>query len=295
MTRYRIAGLGSISLGTGIAVSAILGPLVLNAIEFRTSNSIENQFVGGEIVSLAVVAPAAIAGGVLWLRGHRLAAPLALGPALYAAYTYTTAALGQEYARYDGNVEKFFPLYAGLVAGGAAIAAFAWGRLNEVEAPVLPDGLRKTLAGIFIGLGGFFTLAWTQQIRLVYTGNPPAEYAEGPTLFWLIKLLDFGFLIPLFIATGVGLARRRPAAIRAACGLAPFATCLAGSILGMAVVMQVKGDPSAEPAMLAVVTPATVGLALVTVGLLRSYVQGTSGHLPSAGEHRPRRQIGATT
>ncbi len=295
MTRYRIAGLGSISLGTGIAVSAILGPLVLNAIEFRTSNSIENQFVGGEIVSLAVVAPAAIAAGVLWLRGHRLAAPLALGPALYAAYTYTTAALGQEYARYDGNVEKFFPLYAGLVAGGAAIAAFAWGRLNEVEAPVLADTLRKTLAGIFIGLGGFFTLAWTQQIRLVYTGNPPAEYAEGPTLFWLIKLLDFGFLIPLFNATGVGLARRRPAAIRAACGLAPFATCLAGSILGMAVVMQVKGDPSAEPAMLAVVTPATVGLALVTVGLLRSYVQGSSGHLPSSGEHRPGRQIGATT
>lgn len=271
MTRSHLAGVGSIALGTGIAVSAIIGPLVLNVVKFRTSTNLANQFVGGEVVSLAVVAPLAITSGVLWLRGHRLAAPLALGPAIYAIYTYTTVIVGQEYARYDGNVEKFFPLYAGLVAAGAAIAACAWARLNETAAPVPSNGLRCTMAGIFAGVGGFFALAWAQQIRLVYAGSPPVEYAEGPTLFWTIKLLDFGFLIPVLIATGVGLARQHPTAIKAAYGLATFVTCLAGSIAGMAVVMQVKGDPSAELAMLAVVAPVTVGLALVTARLLRSY------------------------
>jgi len=60
----------------------------------------------------------------------------------------------------------------------------------------------------------------------------------------------------------------------------------------MGVVMQVTGDPSAEPAMLAVVAPATVGLALVTVRLLRSYVNGTSDGQAVAGSHPPKWRIG---
>ncbi|CAA9549189.1 MAG: hypothetical protein AVDCRST_MAG70-776 [uncultured Thermomicrobiales bacterium] len=269
----RAAGLGSIVLGAGIAISAILGPLALKVITFRTSANLENQFIGGEVVSLGVVAPAAIAAGVLWLRGHRLAPALALGPALYAVYTYTTVVIGQEYARYDGNVERFFPLYAGLVAGGAAIAVAAWSRLGETQVPTPSDRLRRTVAGIFLGLGSFFALAWAAQIRLVVIGQPTAEYQEGPTIFWVIKLLDVGFLIPLLIATGAGLLGRKPAAIRAAYGLSAFASCLVGSIAGMAVAMEVKGDPSAQPAMLAILLPATAGLAFTTSRLLRSFAQ----------------------
>jgi hypothetical protein len=147
------------------------------------------------------------------------------------------------------------------------------------------------VAGIFLLLGGFFALSWSQQIRLVYMGNPPGEYAEGPTLFWLIKFLDFGFLIPLLIATGIGLTRQQPAAIKAAYGLATFTTFLAGSIAGMAIVMQATGDPSAEPTMLAVVTLATVGLTIVTERLLRSYLRGMSERRPFAPDHRPKWRI----
>lgn len=245
--------------------------------------------MGGEVVSLAVVAPVAIVAGALWLGGHRLAPALALGSALYAVYTYTTAVIGQEYTRYDGNVERFFPLYAGLVAGGAAIAVIAWSRLGEISIPMPSDGLRRTLAGIFLAMGAFFALAWAAQIRLVITGNPTAEYVEGPTLFWLIKLLDFGFMIPLLVATGIGLVRRHPVAIKAAYGLTTFATCLAGSIAGMAVVMQARGDPSAQPAMLVVLLPATAGLAVVTERLLRSYLRGTGDRRPAVERGNGRR------
>ena len=252
----------------------MLGPLVLKVVKLRTSEAIERQFVGGELVSLTFVAPVSVAAGILWLRGHRLAPVLALAPALYAVYTYTTVVIGEEYARYPGNVEQFFPLYAGLVAGGAAIAVSAWPRLRDTPVPVPSPGLRRALAATFIGLGGFFALAWVAQIRLVLTGHPPIEYQEGPTLFWLIKLLDFGFLIPALVATGVGLLRAHPTAIRAAYGLAGFATCLAASIAGMGIVMLATDDPSAEPMMLAVLIPATAGLATLTVRLLWSYLAG---------------------
>ncbi len=69
---------------------------MLKAIKFRTSGNIETQFMGGEIVSLGLVAPALIGAGVMWLRGHRLAPAVAIGPALYAVYTYFTVLGGQE-------------------------------------------------------------------------------------------------------------------------------------------------------------------------------------------------------
>ena len=279
MIRHGATGIGLIALGAGVAASAVLGPLVLNVVKLRTSEAIGRQFMGGELVSLTLVAPVSIAAGILWLRRHRLAPALALAPALYAVYTYTTVVVGEEYALYPGNVEQFFLLYAGLVAGGAAIAVSAWSRLRDAEVPVPSPGLRRTLAATFIGLGGFFALAWTAQIRLVLTGNPPIEYQEGPTLFWLIKLLDVGFVIPALLTAGVGLLQQRPAAIRVAYGLAGFATCLAASIAGMGIIMLFTGDPSAEPVMVAVLIPATAGLAALTWSPARA------NQLP----HQPRR------
>jgi len=190
-------------------------------------------------------------------------------------YTYSTVVVGQEYARYDGNVERFFPLYAGLIAGGGAIAASAWARVGEVETPVLPEHLRRTIAGVFIGLGGLFALTWAAQIRQVVAGDPSTEYLEAPTLFWLIKTLDFGVCIPALLVTGVGLLLRSPFADRATYALAGFSTCLVGSIAGMAISMQVKHDPTAAPSMLAIVVPATVGLAWITGRLLWFYQGAT--------------------
>ncbi|MDQ3855759.1 MAG: hypothetical protein M3281_05115, partial [Chloroflexota bacterium] len=113
MNLRRAAGLGMIGLGVGVAASAVLGPLALRVIKFRVSPSAETQLVGGEVVSLAVVAPAAIAAGLLWLRGHRLAPALALAPCLYSLYLTTSLVLGVEYSRYPGNQRAVLPALLG--------------------------------------------------------------------------------------------------------------------------------------------------------------------------------------
>lgn len=199
-----------------------------------------------------------------------LAPALTLGPALFAAYTYTTVVLGQEFARYPGNVEPFFPRFAGLVALGVALAAITWSWLARRQ-PVLPgEGLRRLLAGIFFVIGVCFALTWAAQIRQVVAGAPSIGYLGAPDLFWTIKLLDFGLLIPLWIATGVGLLRRWPWATAAACGLVTFSTCLALAIAGMGLAVPRRGEPSADPVLLGVTQAAGLGLAVVTVCLFRS-------------------------
>ncbi len=278
MNSARIAGVGSVLLGIGVAVAAVLGPLGLGMIDFRTSEHIETQFVGGEVVSLGVVAPVAISAGVLWLRGNPLAPALAFGPAAYAVYTYASVVLGQDYSRYEGNVEQFFPLYAGLVATGTLVTALSWSALSQREAPAIPAGLNRAIGGVFLGLGLLFALAWARQIQLVATGDPPTEYSEGPNLFWTIKLFDCAFVIPIFLTTALGLLRGHRLAARMAPGVTGFATCMAGSVAGMAAAMEITGDPSSQPALLAIVAPAAAGLALATARLLRLSARPAPDH-----------------
>lgn len=286
MIRHNSAAWISIALGIGVIMAAVLGPLVLDVIQFRMSDAMVNQYVGGEIISLVVVAPMLVASGVLWMRGSSLAPVLGFGPALYTIYTFVTVIIGQEYARYPGNAENAFPLYLALIAGGAALAALAAAQLVR-ERTVLPsDRLRKVTAGIFMTIAAFFALAWIAQITQVYRGDPPVDYADGPTLFWLIRMLDLGFLLPALAITGIGLIRRHPLAVKAAYGMATFATCLAGAVAAMAIAMWATDDPAASVAMVVFLVPVTIAVAWVTGRLLLSYRDDATPRVQEEGRDR---------
>jgi hypothetical protein len=286
MERQRMSAVLSFLVALGIVIAGILGPLVTGIIRFHLPENLVNQYIGGEVVTLAVAAPALLAAGMLWLKGDRLAPALAFGPATYTIYTFITAIVGQEYSMYDGNAERAFSLYVGLVAGGIAIAVLATAELVQQPAPLPPNRLLRGAAIIFLLIAAFFALAWTSQIALVYRGDPPSGYVEGPTLFWLIKLMDLGLLLPTFAVIGIGLLKRHPMAIRFSYGMVSYAVCMSGAILAMAVAMMLKDDPAASGVMIAFLAPITTGLVYVAVSMLRLYRHGRADrtadvmHLP---------------
>jgi MFS family permease len=269
--RQRTAAILSFVLAASIVVAAILGPLVTGVIRFHLPDSLVVQYEGGEVVTLFVAVPLLIAAGILWRRGERLAPALAFGPATYTAYTFVTAIAGQEYGRYDGNSERAFFLYAGLIAVGSAVAVLAAADLLRQPAATPPDMLRSLTAGIFLLIAAFFALAWIAQVVQVYRGVESIEYQQGPTLFWLIKMLDLGFLVPALGTIGVGLLRRSMLAARLAYGMVIYAVCMAGAILGMGVAMWIEEDPAASIGMIAFLAPVTVGLAIVAARMLMAY------------------------
>jgi hypothetical protein len=85
MARHQWLAVGLIALGLGLAVNSLLGPLVTEVIRHRYSQTLLNQAIGLNAVSLLIVAPLAIARGVLTLRGHPAGPVLAWPPAAYAA------------------------------------------------------------------------------------------------------------------------------------------------------------------------------------------------------------------
>ena len=88
-SRRRLEGQGLalalVALAAGLALNSVLGPLVLDVIDYRLSVSLHNQLIGLDVVSLVLVAPLCAAAAVLALRGQIAGAVIALGPVTFTA------------------------------------------------------------------------------------------------------------------------------------------------------------------------------------------------------------------
>jgi hypothetical protein len=250
------------ALGVGVAANGILGPLVLGIIQPRISVTMGNQLVGGEIISLLLVAPLAMAAAVLWIRRHPLAAVLAIGPALYSVYTYVQFAVGPQFDRYPGNSERFFPLFLLLVVLGWTTALSAWRALSVAPMPPVARIVRWMLGVLLVAANGGFAIAWASSIHGVLTGRAfMAEYQLDQTLFWLIRLMDLGFVIPIGVVIGFGLMANRGWATRAAYAFGGLQVLLSSAVASMAIVMILRRDPAADPVMVWFTVGITLGLA----------------------------------
>ena len=269
MRTNRLLGIGLIALGAAIATAALLGPLVLNVLSYRTSPTTLNQIVGSDAAALIVVAPVSVLIGLLALRGHRAAPVLALAPAIFAVYTYTQLIVGNEYLRLPGNVERFFPLLLGVFVLAGGITVVAW---SVVELGALPPASRRTdrTAGVVLMVIAAFVvfgLHLPSYIDAMRIHPTTVAYVSSPTPFWLVKLMDLGIVVPVAIAVGVGMLRRRASARKPMYALIGGYTLLGASVAGMAITMYLNDDPDASVATLV----SSTGMALV-LAVLAGYV-----------------------
>ena len=70
--------------------------------------------------------------------------------------------------------------------------------------------------------------------------------SADPGVFWVVKLMDLGIVVPTLTAVGVGLVRGASWAHEAAYGALGWFALLGSSVAAMAVVMQINADPAAS-------------------------------------------------
>jgi hypothetical protein len=272
MRRDRVNAVASVALGLGIAANSILGPLVLGIIRVRESANMETQLLGGELTSLFLAAPLACVAGFLWWKVPRLAPVVGIGPAGYALYTYIQFVLVPDYARYAGNNERFFPLYLALVMLGGWLVWRAWHELWATRIAVPSRRLAVASGTLFVVVNGALALAWVASVASTLIGGATAEYSEHPTGFWLIRLMDLGFIIPFGLTTGIGLLRRTPWASRNAYAFAGAQALLACAVSGMAIRMWIRNDPAVTPSLLVISTLGAVAFLAIYVAFIRTVV-----------------------
>lgn len=239
----RRLGYGLLTLGFGVGTAALLGPLFIGAIDYHVTDEVLNQVMGGDAVALFLIAPVCVFAGVLALRNHRAAPLVGIGPAGFAVYTYAQLAIGGEFATEAGNSEMFFPLFLGLFVLGGAVVVMTWNAMGELPPPVM----RTTITVVFFLLAGFLAMGLHLPSLVDVLGGTPDDvgYTQSPTVFWVVKLMDLGIVVPIALATGLGLLRGSAWANKAAYALLGWGAMLGSAVAGMAVVMQVNDDPAA--------------------------------------------------
>jgi hypothetical protein len=289
MRTNRGLGFGLLALGTVIATTAVLGPLVLGLIRYRTSDAMLNQVIGGDAAALFVVAPVCLAVGVLALRGHPAAPVLALAPALFATYTYAQLIVGMEYLRLPGNNERYFPLlYAGFLLGGT-VTVSAWHAIEPATLPSPPRRLDRIAAVVLLGIVLYLAGMHLPTLADALRDNPTrTEYLSSPTAFWIVKLMDLGIVAPAALVTGIRLSRGTGSVRTLTYAILGSYTLLGASVTGMGTAMYLNDDPAASLALTIGFAVFTLAFATLSVALCRPLF--TARRSP-AGESAVQRRV----
>ncbi|WP_291379390.1 hypothetical protein [Demequina sp.] len=252
-------------LGVGVAAVAILGPLLTDVIRYHVSDGAANQIAGGDFAGLVLVAPVSLFASVLVARRHRAGAVLAMGPAAYVAYTAIQLSVGGDVDRYAGNSEKFFPLYVGLLVLALAVAIRAWSAIDVDRLPTTTRRLDRLVGWFALVVAAFLAIGLHLPGLLdAWQDQPSApEYLADPVVFWLVKVMDLGLVVPALVAVGWGSLRGAAWAARAKYAAVGWMAMLGTAVAGMAITMQATGDPAATTAnTVAFTTFAVIALAI---------------------------------
>lgn len=246
-TRRRALVLALALLAVGLTANSVLGPLVTGVLDYHYGDSMTNQGIGLDAVALLVVAPTA--AWAAWLvHRERLAGPvLAFLPGTFAAYMAPQYVIGPDYLGLPGNNEQFFLLHLHLFLVGIAVLLLAWQHVDRLH--LLPDtrASDRRRAWVLAGAAGFILLRWVPLLPGLLSGAPtdPA-FADNPTAFMLIAMLDLAVVVPATATAALGLWTGAVWGRPAAYAMIGFYAVVPLSVAAMAVAMVVNGDPLAS-------------------------------------------------
>lgn len=259
--------LGLVAVALGLAAVALLGPLATGAVEYRVTETLRNQTIGLDAVSLGLVAPLAVVAAVLVLRARPLGHALALPIGAYTSYMFVQYVVGPDYAGLPGNNERLFPLALFLFAAGWIVVLLAW---NALDADRLPRSRRREQRVARIVLPLLALAAFGRYLPQLadWTSSSPTDtgYLAGPTFSWTIALLDLGVFLPATVAVCIGLPRGAPWAQKALYAVAGWFGLVGAAVAAMAVTMHANGDPGSS--LHEVLFLCALGLAFLTLAVV---------------------------
>lgn len=245
-------------LAGSLLANSVLGPLVLGVVRYPVSDTLANQLLGLELVTLVVVVPWAALAGVAGLMGARSAPLFGFAPSAYAAYMLVQYILGPEYDHYSvvvlGQLLTFV-LAAGLMVWSWALSAY-------VPVPRRDSRDQRRAGLVMFALATFVALRYAGAVGGSFAGaGIGAEFAEERTFYWSIFLLDLGIVVPCTVAAGCALVSGAAGGWRAHYAVIGWFALVPPSVTAMAVVMLLRDDPHAS-----VPTTLLLGAASVVFG-----------------------------
>lgn len=237
--------------GLTLAALALMGPLLLGWIDYRTSESGVWQIEGGDVVNLLLVTPILLVGGAMLLMGRPGSRYLLILPPVTLMYTGLSLGMGQEWGNpaYDGNVEQYAWIFIVLMVGGLVLLIGTMSMFAPGDAPAFRRRSVRVYVAVMSLFLLIFALMWLSEVaEVMATGDTSTgSYEATPTLWWIVRYLDLGFTIPLgFI--GLFLLLKDPErSYPLVLTFFGFFVTLGTAVFSMGLIMTLNDDPEAQP------------------------------------------------
>lgn len=256
-------------LAAGLTLNALLGPLVLGVIDYRYTETFENQGIGLDAFTLVIAVPLLIAAAFLAMRRQNAAGLLAIGPASMAAYMMPQYVLGGHYLTEPGNNEDFFLLHLALFVLSMAVAGLAWASFDAGRLPPASASFRRRTGILMLAVAVFLLLRYLPALADIWADEPSAEYVDDPIAFWLIAFMDMGIVMPVATATGIALLAGAEAARKPMYAVVAWFALVGPAVAAMGFAMELRDDPHADLAGAIVFSVFAVIFAALAVVLFR--------------------------
>jgi hypothetical protein len=192
-------GLAAIAAGLVLIVLAVQGPLIRGVIAYKTAPVINNQLVGQDLVNLGLLAPLLIVGGIALVLRRRFAKDLLVATPLFLIYYAISYTVGWEWSSpaYKGTSEPYFFYFLYVLVAALIILLYTL----AVFPKNVESHFRKWGLAVYSVLFTLFLLVfagmWIGEVRQVIATGTARGYETAPTAFWLVRVFDLGFSIPL--------------------------------------------------------------------------------------------------
>jgi hypothetical protein len=241
-----LVGLLAVVTGLLLIYLAVQGPLFLGAIRYKSAAVINNQIVGQDVVNLFLLSVISLAGGIaLWLR-KPVAKYLLISTPLYLIYFVLSYTIGWEWSSpaYTGNSEKYFfhflfILVAALIVMLYTLAVFP----RDREARFAKKGL-AVYSLLFVFFMLVFASMWVREVMEVMATGTTRGYDIAPAAFWLVRVFDLGFTIPLGFVSVYLLWIRPASSFHIQFMFYGFFVTMIVAVNTMGVIMWLKKDPT---------------------------------------------------
>lgn len=231
-----------------VAAVALLGPLGLGIIQYRTSQSGIWQAMGVDAVNLLLIVPVLAIGGLsLLLRRDGAKYFLILAPVTLFSLALE-AGVGQEWNQYAGNVERYAWLFIVEIIVALVLLVGTLPMFSDQDVPKFGRRGLRIYAGFVTLLLILFTVMWLSElVEVSTTGNTASgSYANAPVAFWTVRFLDLGITIPLGFLGMYLLLTRPEKAYSLVLLFFGFFVTMGTAVTAMGLVMVANHDPEAQ-------------------------------------------------
>jgi hypothetical protein len=190
-----------LSVATGIILIylAMLGPQFLDLIRYKTADVINNQLAGQDLINMFVLSPILITGGVALFLRKQFSRYLLIITPLYLIYYVLSYTIGWEWSSsvYTGNSEKYTFYFLFILISSLIILLYSL----SIFPKKVQSSFRKRDLLIYSALFTLFLLIfssmWIKEVIEVIKTGTARGYDIAPAAFWLVRIFDLGFTVPL--------------------------------------------------------------------------------------------------